>query len=81
MKKLFHIYFFIVLFLFLNSARKSFAPFMEIFFPHDKLLHGQFPQHTPLFSTTPPPNQENPSENVSTLPNNHYYNCKHITLL
>ena len=51
-KKLFHIYFFIVFFL--NNASKSCAPFMEIFFPHDKFLDGKLPQNIPLFSNPPP---------------------------
>jgi len=34
--KFFLIYFLIV---FLNNARKSCAPFMDILFPHDKFLH------------------------------------------
>ena len=47
---------------------------MEIFFPHDKFLDGNFPQHIPLFSTpTPPPQSKNPPENVCTFPNTHYY--------
>ena len=32
---------------------------MEIFFPHDKFLHGKFPKCNPLFPT-PPPNQKIP---------------------
>ena len=32
---------------FLNKARKSYAPFREIFFQHDKFLDGKFPQHIP----------------------------------
>ena len=27
---------------------------MEIFFPHDKFLHGKYPPHNPLFSTPLP---------------------------
>ena len=53
-KKRFHIYFFIV---FLSNASKSCAPFMEIFFPHDKFLDWKFPKHFPLFST-PASNQK-----------------------
>ena len=44
---------------------------MEIFFPHDKFLQGNFPQYIPLFPT--PPQPKNPPENVCTLPDNHYY--------
>ena len=43
---------------FLTNARNSCAPFMEIFFPDEKFLHGKFPQHIPLF--LPPPNQKIP---------------------
>ena len=32
---------------------------MEIFFPHDQILDGKFPQNIPLFSV-PPPNQKIP---------------------
>ena len=45
---------------------------MEIFFPHDQVLDGKFPQYIPLFST-PLPDQKNSPENTCTLPNNHYY--------
>ena len=45
--KVFHIYFF---FFFLNSGKLC-APFMEILFPHDKFLHGKYPQHNPCFSS------------------------------
>ena len=34
---------------------------MEIFFPHDKLLDGKFPQPIAIFSA-PPPNQKIPLE-------------------
>ena len=44
-------YLFFHCFFFLSNASKSCAPFMEIFFPHDKFLGGKFPQHIPLFST------------------------------
>ena len=44
---------------------------MEIFFPHDKFLHGKISPHTP--SPQPLPQPKNPPESVCTLPNNHYY--------
>ena len=44
---------------------------MDIFFPHDKFLHGKFPQHIP--SSQPLPQPKNPPEKVCTLPNNPYY--------
>ena len=70
LKKTFSYLFFYCVFL--NNARKSCAPFMEIFFPHDKFLQEKFPQHIPLFSPSSP-QPKNPPENVCTLPNNHYY--------
>ena len=34
-------------------------PFMEIFFPHDNFLHGNYPPHNSI-SSTPSPNQKLP---------------------
>ena len=39
---------------FLSNARKSCAPFMEILFPHDKILHGKFLPHNSLPQNSPP---------------------------
>ena len=69
LKKLFHIYFFIVFSL--NNASKSYTPFMEIFFSHDKFSMESPPAYPPLLN--PSPNQKDPPENACTLPNNHYY--------
>ena len=46
---------------------------MEIFFPHDKSLHGKILPHSPVFPIRPHPNVKCPAENVCTLHNNHYY--------
>ena len=40
---------------------------MEMFFPHDKFLHGKFTPHNPLFST-PPPNHKIPLKTSAHFP-------------
>ena len=51
---------------------------MEIFLPHDKFLHGKFPQQFPLLNLSSQP--KNPPENVYPLPNNHYYMQTHVKI-
>ena len=58
---------------FSSNARKSCAPFIEIFFPHDKFLLGKILTRNPLPRATPTPTLKSPPENVCKLHNNHYY--------
>ena len=55
--------------MFLNNARKSCAPFIEIIFPRDKFLHGKILSRSPL-NFSPPPQKKSP-ENICTFPNSH----------
>ena len=80
LKKIFHIYFFIV---FLNNARKSCAPFMKNIFPHDKVLQGKFLlTYLPLLKPPPPlPNLKIPLKTPVhfqiTICNDQITICKH----
>ena len=59
--------FFLILIVFLNNARKSCTPFMEILFPHDKFLHGKILPRNPLSPIHPHPNvKESPWKHLYT---------------
>ena len=53
--------------MFFFNAKKSYAPFIEIFFHHETFLHGNFPKHKTI-----PPNQKLSPEIACTLLNNYY---------
>ena len=45
---------------FFNNARKSCAPFIEMFFLHDKFLHGKILSHNPSLQILPHPKPKIP---------------------
>ena len=63
--------FYLVSHCFLNNARKSCTPFMEILFPRDKFLQEKILLRNPLPRPTPIPTRKSPPESVCTLHNEH----------
>ena len=70
MKKLFYIYFFIVFLIMLENPE---LPSWKFSSPMTNYSMESSPNISSSSQQLPPPDQKNQSENVCTLPNNHYY--------